>query len=64
MQGSNGDTSIENKLVDTVGEEEDGMNIERNIEKYTLPYVKQTIHGNVQYDAGSSNPLFCDYLER
>ena len=54
MQGSNGDRSIENGLVDTVGEEEDGINIERNIEKYALPYVEQIVHGNVQYDAGSS----------
>ena len=37
MQGSNGDTDIENRFVDTVDEEEGGMNRERSNETYTLP---------------------------
>ena len=38
------------------------MNWESGIETYTLPYVKQTARGNLQYDTGSSNPLLCDNL--
>ena len=34
----NGDTDVENRLVDTV-EEEVGTNWESSIESYTLPYV-------------------------
>ena len=40
FQGSNADTDIENRLVDTVGEGEGGTNWESNMETYTLPYVK------------------------
>ena len=39
-QGSRGDADIVNRLVDTVVEEECGMNWESGIEKYMLPYVK------------------------
>ena len=31
----------ENRLMDTVGEEEGGMNWEDSMETYILPYVKQ-----------------------
>ena len=31
------------KTVDTVGEGECGMNEERSVETYTLPYVKQPV---------------------
>ena len=40
MQGSRGDTDRENRLVDTVGEGEGGMNRETSIEAYASPYVK------------------------
>ena len=40
LQGRNRDADIENGLVDTAGEGEDGMNWECSIETYTLPYVK------------------------
>ena len=40
FQGSNGDADIGNRLVDTVGEGEGGMNWEKCMETYTLPYVK------------------------
>ena len=40
FQGSNGDADIGNRLVDTVGEGEGGMNWENSMETYTLPYVK------------------------
>ena len=35
LQGSNGDADVDNKLVDTVGEEEGRMNWERRLETYT-----------------------------
>ena len=54
LQGSNGDTDIQNRLVDTVGEGEGGMNWENNMQTYTLPYVKQIASGNVLCDTGSS----------
>jgi len=40
MLGSIGYTGTVNRLVDTVGEEEDATNWESSIEMYTLPYVK------------------------
>ena len=43
MQGYNGDTDLENEVVDTVGEGEGKMNGESSIDIYTLPYVKQLV---------------------
>ena len=41
LQGSNGDTDIENRLVDTgEGGAAGGTNGDSSIETYTLPYVK------------------------
>ena len=40
MQGSKGDTGVKNRLLDTVGEGEDGMIWDNSIETCTLPYVK------------------------
>ena len=40
LQGSNGDTDIENRFVDTVGEGQGGTNGESSMETDTLPYVK------------------------
>ena len=40
MQGSKGDKDVKNRLLDTVGEGEDGMICENSIETCTLPYVK------------------------
>ena len=40
MWGSNGNTHIVNRLVDTVGEGEDGMNWESSIETYTFSSVQ------------------------
>ena len=59
MQGSNRNTDIMNRLVDTVGEGDHGTNREIDIETYTLPYVKQITSGNLLYDTGSSKPVLC-----
>ena len=40
LQGCHGDAVIEYRLVDTVGEGEDGKNWQSNMETYKLPYVK------------------------
>ena len=40
MQGRNGDTDIENGLMDTAGEGEGGKNWESSIDIYTLSCVK------------------------
>ena len=40
MQDSKRDTDIKDRLLDSVGEGEDGMNWEDNIETCILPYVK------------------------
>ena len=57
MQGSNGDTDIENTLMGMGGgEEEEGeMNGESSKEAYTLLYVKQIVNGNFLYDSENSN---------
>ena len=57
MQGSNGDTDIENRPRHTcVGKEEEGeINRENSVEAYTLPSVKQIAKRNLLYDSGNSN---------
>ena len=40
LQSRNGDADTENRLVDTAGGREDGMNWERSIDMYTQPCVK------------------------
>ena len=40
MQGRNGNADVENGFVDTVGDEENGMNGESSIDVYALPGAK------------------------
>ena len=63
LQDSNGNTDLENGLVDTVGEGENGMNWESSLGTHTLPYVKEIVSGNLLYDAASSNQVLCDNLD-
>lgn len=56
MQGSNGDTDIENKFMDSGGgvkESVEGM--ERVTWKLILPYVKHIAKGNLLCDSGNRN---------
>ena len=53
LQSSKGDADIENRLLDTVGKGEEGMNWKSNTETYTLPCVKQIASGNMLYDTGT-----------
>ena len=39
----NRDTDVENRLVDTAGEGEGGMNWESNTDIYTLPYIQELV---------------------
>ena len=41
LQGSSGDIDIKNRLVDRVGEGEDGANWESSTETCTLPYINR-----------------------
>ena len=47
MLGSNIDTDLENRLVDTVEEGKCGVNRENSMETYPAPYVKQLASGNL-----------------
>ena len=47
-----------------VEERESGAKWESIIETYTLPYVKYIASLNLLYDAGSSNPVLCDNLDK
>ena len=51
MQGRNRDADAENEHVDTVGEEDGGMN---GITIYILPCVKQIASGKLLYSTGRS----------
>ena len=55
MQGSNGETYIENRLMDIGRGEERVRYMERVIQKLTLAYVKYIANGNLLYDSGNSN---------
>ena len=56
MQDSNGETDIENRLMDTgVGRREKGKCMERVTWKFTLSYVKQIANGNLLCVSGSLN---------
>jgi len=57
---SSRDTDVENRLADTVGEGEGGMNGENSMETFTLSYVKQIsfflFFFFLLYDTGNSTP--------
>ena len=61
MKSNRGDTDIENRFVDTVGEGKGKMDRDISFEIYTLPYGKQIASGNLVYNAGNSNLVLCDY---
>ena len=56
MQGSNGDTDIQNRLTDLGGGRKERVGcMERVTWKLSLPYVKQIAIGHLLYDSGNSN---------
>ena len=62
LQGSNGDTDIKNRLLDTVGEGEDGIIWENGPETYSWPYVKSIVSVSLLYDSWNPKLEFCDNL--
>ena len=55
MQGSNRETDIEDRLMDTGRGEERVRCMQRVTWKLTLPYVKQIANGNLLYVSENSN---------
>ena len=55
LQGSSGETDIENRLMDLERREERMSCMERVTWKLTSPYVKQIANGNLLYGSRSSN---------
>jgi len=55
LQGSNGETDIEKRLMVTGRGEERVRCMERLTWKLTLPYVKQIANRNLLYDSENSN---------
>ena len=55
LQGSNGETNIENRLMEMERREERVRYMERVTWKLILPYVKQIANGNLLYGSGNSN---------
>ena len=53
MEGRNGDTDTENRLVDTAGEGKSGMNRESSLDIYILPCVNEIAGEKLLYNTGS-----------
>ena len=49
--------------MDTISEEEGGVNWENSIETHKVQHAKWTASGNLLHDARMSNPVLCDNLE-
>ena len=54
MQGSQRDTDVKNRLLDSVGKGEGEMISENSIETCVLPYVKQMTSACSMHEAGHS----------
>ena len=57
MQVSKRDTDVKNRLLDNVGEGEDGMISENSIETCILPYVIWMTSASSMHEAGDSKPV-------
>ena len=55
LQGNNGETDIENRLMDLGKREVRVRCMDRVTWKLTLPYVKYIANGNLLYGSGNSN---------
>ena len=63
LQGINGDSDIEYRLVDTGREGEGGMNWEGGTETYTLPHVKLDSQWKFAVWRRELNPVLCENPE-
>ena len=64
MRDSKTDTDVKNRLLDSVGEGEDGMIWENSIETCILSYVKQIASPGLMYETGCSGLVHWDNPER
>ena len=55
LQDSNGETDIENRLMDMGRGEERVRCMEKVTWQLTFPYVKQTTNRNLLYNSGNAN---------
>ena len=55
LQGSNGETDIENRFMDMGRREERVRSMQRVTWKLILPYVKKIANGNLLYNSENSN---------
>ena len=60
MKDRKRDTDIKNKFLDSVGEGEDGMIWEHNIETCILSYVKRFTSRRSMHETGNSKPVHWD----
>ena len=60
MQDSKRDTDIKNRLLDSVGEGEDGMILETSTETCILSYVKQIASPGLMHETGCSGLVHWD----
>jgi len=60
MQDSERDTDIKNRLLDSVGEGEDGMILETSIETCILSYVQQIASPVLMHETGCSGLVHWD----
>ena len=63
MQDSKIDTDVKNRLLDSLGEGEDGMIWENSIETCILSYVKQIASPGSMYETGCSGLVHWDNPE-
>ena len=63
MQDRKRDTDLKNKLLDSVGEGEDGMICKNSTETCILPYVKQMTSPSLMQETGHSKPGHWDNPE-
>ena len=57
------DIDIQNRLLDSVGEDEGGMICENSTETCILPYVKQINSLSLMHETGCSKPVHWDNPE-
>ena len=60
FEGRNGDADMENRIVDTVREEQGRMNWENNIDIYTPPCAQQIADKKLLSNTGS--PAWCSVM--
>ena len=60
MRDTKRHTDIKKRLLDSVGKGEGGMILEKSIETFVLPYVKQMTSASSMHETGHSKPVNWD----